>query len=107
MALGSFYQPDRWDKEVPPTYSLVQGILREASLLYTPFASLKEEDLRITVGLRPGRRGDVRLERDQYESSLIHNYGHGRYGMTLSFGCAKEAADLVDQSVGLSPRAKL
>lgn len=43
------------------------------------------------VGLRPFRRSGVRLEREQLRDgrAVIHNYGHGGSGFTLSWGCAK------------------
>ncbi len=43
------------------------------------------------VGLRPARP-TVRLER---EGDVIHCYGHGGAGVTLSWGCADEVAALV------------
>ena len=48
------------------------------------------------VGLRPFRKSGVRLERDQLSEgrAAIHNYGHGGAGFTLSWGCAREVADL-------------
>jgi D-amino-acid oxidase len=44
------------------------------------------------VGLRPFRRSGIRLERDRLTDgrSVIHNYGHGGAGFTLSWGCALE-----------------
>jgi D-amino-acid oxidase len=47
------------------------------------------------VGLRPFRRSGVRLERDQLRDgrTVIHNYGHGGSGFTLSWGCAHEVLD--------------
>ncbi len=47
------------------------------------------------VGLRPGRPA-VRLEAEQHSSGkrLIHNYGHGGAGVTLSWGCADEVVRL-------------
>ena len=45
----------------------------------------------VKVGLRPFRRGGVRLERD---GRVIHNYGHGGSGFTVAWGCAKEVATL-------------
>jgi D-amino-acid oxidase len=44
------------------------------------------------VGLRPFRKSGVRIERDQLRDgrTVIHNYGHGGAGFTLSWGCARE-----------------
>jgi D-amino-acid oxidase len=48
------------------------------------------------VGLRPFRKSGVRLERDQLRDgrTVIHNYGHGGAGFTLSWGCAREVFEL-------------
>jgi D-amino-acid oxidase len=48
------------------------------------------------VGLRPFRKSGVRLERDRLADgrAVIHNYGHGGAGFTLSWGCAHEVFDL-------------
>ena len=49
------------------------------------------------VGLRPGRP-TVRLEREWRDGRpLVHDYGHGGAGVTLSWGCAEEVVALVDQ----------
>jgi D-amino-acid oxidase len=47
------------------------------------------------VGLRPFRRSGVRLERDLLRDgrAVIHNYGHGGAGFTLSWGCAREVLE--------------
>jgi D-amino-acid oxidase len=51
------------------------------------------------VGLRPYRKSGVRLEREVLASSraVIHNYGHGGSGFTLSWGCAEEVLALASQ----------
>ena len=48
------------------------------------------------VGLRPFRKSGVRLERDHLRDGrvVIHNYGHGGAGFTLSWGCARQVLDL-------------
>lgn len=47
------------------------------------------------VGLRPGREA-IRLEvEDRSRGRVIHNYGHGGSGMTLSWGCADEVVQRV------------
>jgi D-amino-acid oxidase len=52
--------------------------------------------LEVKVGLRPGR-AEVRLEAERLPGGrrLVHAYGHGGSGMTLSWGCAEEVAELV------------
>jgi D-amino-acid oxidase len=47
--------------------------------------------LKAEVGLRPGRK-EIRLER---EGKIIHNYGHGGGGYTVSWGCAEAVLDLL------------
>jgi D-amino-acid oxidase len=53
------------------------------------------------VGLRPVRPS-VRLEVEQMTDgvSVVHNYGHGGAGVTLSWGCAEDAASLVLAAAG-------
>jgi len=48
------------------------------------------------VGLRPFRKSGVRLEGDRLNDgrTVIHNYGHGGAGFTLSWGCAREVLQL-------------
>lgn len=50
--------------------------------------------LGVSVGLRPCR-DSVRLEAESLGDRLvIHNYGHGGAGVTLSWGCAEEVREL-------------
>ncbi len=53
----------------------------------------KPRVLRERVGLRPFRKSGVRLERGKLSDgrTVIHNYGHGGSGFTLSWGCAENA----------------
>lgn len=46
------------------------------------------------TGLRPGR-SEIRLEKDSV-LPVIHNYGHGGAGYTVSWGCAGSVLKLVD-----------
>ena len=48
------------------------------------------------VGLRPFRKSGVRVERAHLRDgrTLVHNYGHGGSGFTLSWGCAREVLQL-------------
>jgi len=45
--------------------------------------------IRTSVGLRPGRRPGWRVEAERYgEQIVIHNYGHGYAGVSMSWGTA-------------------
>ena len=52
------------------------------------------------VGLRPYRKSGVRVEAARMEDgrAIIHNYGHGGAGFTLSWGCARSVLELVRQN---------
>lgn len=52
-------------------------------------------------GLRPCRPA-VRLEAERLsdDETVVHNYGHGGAGVTLSWGCALEVAQLVESFSG-------
>jgi len=52
--------------------------------------------LRERVGLRPFRKSGVRLESEKLGDgrTVIHNYGHGGSGFTLSWGCAENVFGL-------------
>lgn len=65
-----------------------------ARILQECSRALPEKTLRAQgerVGLRPFRMEGLRLEKEQLADgrSVIHNYGHGGSGFTLSWGCAQ------------------
>jgi D-amino-acid oxidase len=66
-------------------------IVRRATALVPEVAQARI--LRHRVGLRPARP-EVRLERD---GDVIHCYGHGGAGVTLSWGCADEVLGLLEK----------
>jgi D-amino-acid oxidase len=51
------------------------------------------------VGLRPYRKTGVRVESERLRDgrAIIHNYGHGGSGFTLSWGCAEDVLKLSSQ----------
>ena len=50
-----------------------------------------------TVGLRPFRRKGFRVEKQELgNKTIIHNYGHGGSGWSLSWGTARMATDLAN-----------
>ncbi len=81
------------DENLEPTPAVADEILRRCAEVEP---RLRHAQVRgHQVGLRPGRPS-VRLEAEQVgEARCVHNYGHGGSGVTLSWGCAREAAALL------------
>jgi len=76
----------------------VQGraILERAARLLPEGTRLQVRHHR--VGLRPGRPS-VRLEWEERGGHhVLHNYGHGGAGVTLSWGCAEEVVTLLTRA---------
>ncbi|MPZ62245.1 MAG: FAD-dependent oxidoreductase [Propionibacteriales bacterium] len=78
-----------------PQPDVAERILRRAARIVPDVA--KARVLGHRVGLRPARP-QVRLEEEPYADGrrVIHCYGHGGAGVTLSWGCADEVVRLVD-----------
>ena len=69
------------------------------------FTKLRAPDPHV-VGVRPHRKGGVRLDVEVIgDKHVVHNYGHGGAGITLSWGTASVAADRVDALLATRPGA--
>jgi D-amino-acid oxidase len=86
----------RGDGTLEPSEAITEAILRRCTAVLPELRGA--EVLGTRVGLRPARE-EVRLEaEDGLEGMLVHNYGHGGAGVTVSWGCAAEVLDLVKQA---------
>lgn len=66
---------------------------------FTPVHVAADRVIRTVVGLRPFRpSGFVVRAESLGDKLLVHNYGHGGGGVTLSWGTARLAADLIAES---------
>jgi len=83
------------DWNTRPERSVAADILRRATTLVPELEGARVLGHR--VGLRPVRPS-VRLERadSSHPTPIIHCYGHGGAGVTLSWGCAAEVLSLVE-----------
>jgi len=76
-----------------------EAIVRRCARLSPAFAQITPADVvKMVTGWRPVR-SEVRLEGERVapERILLHNYGHGGAGVTLSWGCAVEVAERLAQ----------
>lgn len=86
VVLGGTAVAGEWSRT--PDAATAEAIVAAAAELEPRLAGARI--LRHKVGLRPGRP-TVRLERDE---GVIHCYGHGGCGVTVSWGCADDVVDL-------------
>ena len=91
IVVGGTDEEGSWDVE--PVPAITDDIVARATALVP--ALVQAQLLGSRVGLRPARP-TVRLERDERldASPVVHCYGHGGAGVTLSWGCAEEVARL-------------
>ncbi len=93
MILGGVAQKDNWDISSKSEDS--EFILKKCSEILPDLADI--EIIEELVGLRPGRTS-VRLDKEIISGRpLIHNYGHGGSGVTLSWGCADSVVELANE----------
>jgi D-amino-acid oxidase len=91
VVLGGTEQGDEWS--LAPDAATAQQIVTACARVIPLLAGAEIVEHR--VGLRPFRPS-VRLERETGPdgTTIVHNYGHGGSGVTLSWGCAQDAAAL-------------
>ena len=92
IVVGGTEDHGAWDRRPDP--EVAEAVLRRARALVPELRGARVLGHR--VGLRPARPA-VRLEETATRSGprLVHCYGHGGAGVTLSWGCAEEVAALV------------
>ncbi|KAH9211511.1 nucleotide-binding domain-containing protein [Leptodontidium sp. 2 PMI_412] len=102
LIAGGIAQRDEWYLDLMLDSPVVQRMRArcEAFLPCLKNARLDPE-YPLAQGLRPGREKNIRVERDcrtsgGRQSRIVHSYGHGGSGWSLSFGCAEEVVALVE-----------
>jgi D-amino-acid oxidase len=94
VVIGGTSDPDIWDLGVDP--ATATQILDRATAMLPALRNAKVLGHR--VGLRPARPA-IRCESIRAGDRLVvHCYGHGGAGVTVSWGCADEVAELIRQS---------
>ena len=69
-----------------------------------PIRASWDRVIRTTVGLRPHRPSGFVLRVEKFDSqTVIHNYGHGGAGLSLSWGTGAMAADFAVEAAQSNP----
>src|SRR6201985_2287915 len=91
--LGGTLDEDQWDTEPDP--ATAEAIIARCTEIVPALADAKI--IEHLAGLRPGRP-EVRLESNAPAGGgprIVHNYGHGGAGITLSWGCAEQVTSVL------------
>jgi D-amino-acid oxidase len=95
VVLGGTSEDDQEDRTPDPRHT--REIFHRCVALEPRLAGARI--VSVAVGLRPAR-SPLRLETEVRPGGLVvHNYGHGGAGVTLSWGCAEAVTDLLQGSV--------
>jgi D-amino-acid oxidase len=93
VVLGGTADEERWDRR--PDADVKAGIMARCVEVEPRLAGLPILEHR--VGIRPAR-DQVRVERTTLNGAeLLHNYGHGGAGVSISWGCARYVVSLLDR----------
>ena len=117
LLIGGLVQPRIWDLDLTLDSPEIQRMRARAEAFLPALKHARVDPAYpLAQGLRPNRERNVRVERELQErtvllkgeqvqepSRVIHSYGHGGAGWSLSFGCAADVARLVEDVLHNQP----
>jgi glycine/D-amino acid oxidase-like deaminating enzyme len=112
LILGGCAEANQWDLDLSLDTPIVRRMLTRCQEFLPALQNARlDANYPLAQGLRPFRTRNVRVERELRQladkpSRIIHSYGQGGAGWSLSFGCARDVALLVDEALkDLTPQA--
>jgi D-amino-acid oxidase len=103
LVLGGLAEPDQTSLDIDlQNYEPIRAMFKRCCAF---MPALKDAEIDaaepVRVGVRPVRPRNVRLETEA-GTPIVHNYGHGGSGVTLSWGCALEVVERVGSLLSAS-----
>jgi D-amino-acid oxidase len=84
---------EKGEAEMTPDLAIAEAIVERCGLVFPAIAGA--ELLGHRAGIRPDRP-QIRLEHENLgDRHIVHNYGHSGAGVSLSWGCADDVAEIV------------
>lgn len=108
LVIGGVAEAHLWDLDLTLESPQIQRMRTRANAFLPRLKHARVDPAYpLAQSLRPNRGRNVRVERElrqrtskgrkmQEQSRIIHSYGHGGAGWSLSFGCAADVARLVE-----------
>jgi glycine/D-amino acid oxidase-like deaminating enzyme len=112
LLLGGITQPDEWRLDLTLDSPVIKRMRSRCEAFLPRLRNARlDPDYPLAQGLRPFRERNVRVERELRRrrqqngrtklrhSRIVHSYGQGGAGWSLSFGCAEDVASLVEEAL--------
>ncbi|KAI1214416.1 FAD dependent oxidoreductase [Annulohypoxylon truncatum] len=102
LLIGGITEPHEWNLDLTLDTPIIRRMRERCEKFLPGLENARlDPDYPLAQGLRPFRGQNVRVERElrRTGSRIIHSYGHGGAGWSLSFGCAQDVAMLVDEAL--------
>ncbi|CAI7637888.1 unnamed protein product [Penicillium bialowiezense] len=105
LLIGGIAESHEWDLDLTLESPIIQRMrARCESFLPDLKNAHLDPEYPLAQGLRPFRAQNVRVERElrrlgRKPSRIVHSYGQGGAGWSLSFGCASDALALIDEAL--------
>lgn len=100
LLIGGIAEPHKRDLNLTLESPIIKRMRKRCeAFLPSLKAARVDPDYPLAQGLRPFRGSNVRVERElrRAGSRIVHSYGQGGAGWSLSFGCAQDVAMLVEE----------
>jgi D-amino-acid oxidase len=110
LLIGGCTEPNQWKLDLTLDSPIIQRMRKRCEDFYPLLKNARlDPSYPLAQGLRPFRKRNVRVERELRPcvttngttkvSRIVHTYGQGGAGWSLSFGCAGDVALLVGEAL--------
>jgi D-amino-acid oxidase len=112
LVLGGIAQQHEWSLDLTLESPIIKRMRSRCEAFLPRLRNARlDPDYPLAQGLRPFRKQNVRVERELRRrgqqngqtrprySRIVHSYGQGGAGWSLSFGCAEDVASLVEDAL--------
>ncbi|KIJ60927.1 hypothetical protein HYDPIDRAFT_97707 [Hydnomerulius pinastri MD-312] len=102
LLLGGSVEPHKWSLALTQESKIAKEMRERCENFVPALRNAEPDEVPFVQGLRPFRQGSSRIEADGRihgdgrSSRIVHAYGHGGSGFTLSFGSALLTFKLLD-----------